>query len=116
MTEQLNLYLTRLSLPAHSPFSRGTLASNPSHAPSHGRQNSPITKKWKCSQLNVGQWQESSSDLFILLLIKQKKLRSKTMKKVDNGSRNLLENNPPVRASLVAQLVRYSPAMQKTQI
>ena len=38
------------------------------------------------------------------------------MKKVDNCSRNLLQDNPPVRASLVAQLVKHPPAVQKTQI
>ena len=45
MTEQLNTYLTRLSLPAHSLISLGTLASNPSHSLCHGKQNTPITKK-----------------------------------------------------------------------
>ena len=46
-TEKLNTYLTRLSLPAHSLISLGTLASNPSHPLSRGKQNTPVTKKVK---------------------------------------------------------------------
>ena len=35
------------------------------------------------------------------------------MKKVDNCSRNLLQNKPPVRVSVVAQLVKYPPACKR---